>query len=179
MQKKLLKIFVFIDKPNFSKLSKLKKNTNIIYRNYKKNIDESEIILLKKFCKNKNFKFYLANNIKLALKLNLDGLYIPAFNTSVGFKNTNKPKKFEIIGSAHNTKEIKIKENQGCKFIFLSPIFKVAKKTHYLGTVKFNLLTRNTKKKVIALGGISRLNFKKLNLLNIKGFAGISFFQIN
>ena len=36
---------------------------------------------------------------------------------------------------------------------------------------------RNTKKKIIALGGISKKNLKLLNLTNCIGFAGISFFQ--
>ena len=30
----------------------------------------------------RGIKFYLSNNIKLAIKLTLDGVYIPAFNKS-------------------------------------------------------------------------------------------------
>ena len=33
-----------------------------------------------KICKLQKRKFYLANNLKLAKKLNLDGVYIPSFN---------------------------------------------------------------------------------------------------
>ena len=54
---------------------------------------------------------------------------------------------------------------------------KLKKKNYYLDVVKFNLLTLNKKVKFVALGGITKDNKNKLNLLNICGFAGISFFQ--
>ena len=46
-------------------------------------IDEKTIIKIKKYCKKRLIKFYLSNNIKLALKLDLDGAYIPAFNKNL------------------------------------------------------------------------------------------------
>ena len=79
------------------------------------------------------------------------------------------------MGSAHNNKEIKLKEKQGVNIIFLSSIFKENK--NYLGINKFKLLSNLTNKKIIALGGISKKNIKKLKLVNCFGFAGISFFQ--
>ncbi len=79
------------------------------------------------------------------------------------------------MGSAHNNKEIKTKEKQGVNVIFLSSIFKENK--NYLGINKFKLLSNLTNKKVIALGGISKKNLKKLKLVDSFGFAGISFFQ--
>jgi thiamine-phosphate pyrophosphorylase len=51
------------------------------------------------------------------------------------------------------------------------------KNNNYLGINKFKLLTKLTKIKVIALGGISFENLKKLKLINSFGFAGISFFE--
>ena len=42
---------------------------------------------------------------------------------------------------------------------------------------KFNIISQYTKLEVIALGGISKQNVKKLNLLHNKGFAGISYFE--
>jgi len=84
-------------------------------------------------------------------------------------------KKFEIIGSAHNLKEIRTKELQKVNKIFLSSIFK--KNKNYLGINKFKLLSNLTKKKIVALGGISIKNKKMINILNVKYFAGISFFE--
>ena len=84
---------------------------------------------------------------------------------------------FKIIGSAHNNIEILIKQKQGCNLIFVSPIFKVKKKKSFLDVIRFNLLTLNKKIKFVALGGISKKNKNRLNLLKICGFAGISYFQ--
>ena len=61
------------------------------------------------------------------------------------------------------------------KIIFLSSIFK--KNKNYLGLNKFKLLSKLTNNKVIALGGISNKNLKKLKLVKCLGFAGISFFE--
>ncbi len=84
-------------------------------------------------------------------------------------------KKFEIIGSAHNLREIRVKELQKVNKVFLSSIFK--KNKNYLGINKFRLLSNLTKKKVVALGGITKKNKKLLNILNIEYFAGISYFK--
>jgi thiamine-phosphate pyrophosphorylase len=54
-------------------------------------------------------------------------------------------KNFEIIGSAHNLKEIRIKENQSVEKIFLSSVFK--KNKNFLGINKFKILTKLTTKK--------------------------------
>ena len=133
------------------------------------------ITKIKNYCKKKGRKFFLSNNVKLAINLNLDGAYIPSFNKSVNHLSFSRRKNFLLIGSAHNNKEIKIKEKQGVSVLFLSSIFK--KNKNYLGLNKFKLLASFTSKKIIALGGISNENLKKLKLINCDGFAGISFFQ--
>jgi thiamine-phosphate pyrophosphorylase len=61
----------------------------------------------------------------------------------------------------------------------LSPLFKVNKNKSFLNPLKFNFLASTTKIKVIALGGINRLNVKKLKLVRASGFAGISYFEDN
>jgi len=80
-----------------------------------------------------------------------------------------------MLGSAHNNNEIKLKERQLVKIIFVSSLFK--KNKNYLGVNKFKLLSKLTNNKIIALGGVSNKNLKKLKLLNCYGFAGISFFE--
>jgi len=77
MQKNSFKIYSFVNEFNLSDLHQLSKDICIIYRNYD-NIDHLENILkLKKYCKNIKTKFYLSNDIKLSIKLGLDGVYIP------------------------------------------------------------------------------------------------------
>ncbi len=128
---------------------------------------------MKLFCKKSNRKFYIANNLKLAIQLNTDGIYIPSFNKKINFSNINTYKKFHFIGSAHNKKEIKIKISQNCKFIFLSPLFNNPKNKKNLNIIKFNLNVLNEKNNFIALGGINQKNFKKVCLTKSVGIAGI------
>jgi len=179
MQKKLPKIYLFVEDFNPKELDLLNKNISIIYRNYKKKINESTIISLKKYCKLNKRDLYLAKDIKLAIKLKLSGVYIPSFINKLNFNSFLAPKNFLILGSAHNHTQIIIKQLQGCQLIFLAPTFKVFKKNNYLGIIKFNLLTLGKQNKFIALGGINQNNFKKLNLLNCSGFAGISWVKKN
>ena len=175
MHKFLFKKYYFIEKFNKSNIDKQDKNTTIIYRNYRNNIKIDEIILLKNYCRKKNLKFLLANNIKLSIKLNLDGAYIPSFNKKFSHLNYLYKKNFLLLGSAHNLKEIRIKEKQNVTEIFLSSIFK--KNNNFLGINKYNLVSKLSIKKIIALGGVSKENMKLINLTQSKGFAGISFFK--
>ena len=150
--------------------------TTVIYRNYSsETVNEKLILKIKNYCKKKGIKFYLSNNIKTAIKLNLDGAYIPSFNKNTKHLAFSFKKNFKIVGSAHNLREIKIKETQKVDKIFLSSLFK--KNKNYLGINKFKLLSQLTRKEVVVLGGISKKNLKKLKILNQSKFAGISFFE--
>jgi len=175
MHNKFLQKYYFINKFDTNYIDHQDKNTAIIYRNYNSNNNKDTIIKFKKYCKKKNYKFYLANNTKLAFNLNLDGAYIPSFNKDTNHLSFSRTKKFLLIGSAHNNREIKIKEKQRVKIIVLSSLFK--KNKNYLGINKFKLLSKLSKCKVVALGGVSDQNLRKLKLLKCFGFAGISFFQ--
>ena len=172
----MIRKYYFINKFDTNNIDKQDKQTAIIYRNYsKKTADQTLILKIKKYCKKKSIKFYLSNDVKLAIKLDLDGVYIPAFNKSLKHLSYSYKKKFKILGSAHNLKEIRIKENQGVEKIFISSLFK--KNRNFLGINRFKLLSKVTKKKIVMLGGISNKNIKKLSLLNQSSFAGISFFE--
>ena len=168
--------YYFINKFDTNNIDKQQKKTIIIFRDYtSKKVDEVLIRKIRNYCKKKSLKFYLSNNVKVAIKLNLDGAYIPSFNKNLSHLSYSLKRNFNIIGSAHNLKEIKIKEIQKVKIIFISSIFKRNK--NYLGVNRFKNLCKHTNLKVIALGGISKSNEKKLRLLNCIGFAGISYFE--
>ena len=175
MHNKILNKYYFIKKFDQSHIDKQDKQTIIIFRNYDKKIDEKLILTIKNYCKKKGNKFLISNNIKLAIKLNLDGVYIPSFNKDKKHLSYSLKKNFMILGSAHNISEIRLKELQRVNAIFLSSIFK--KNKNFLGIQKFKLFASLTKKKIIALGGISKKNLGKLNLVNCDGFAGITFFE--
>ena len=175
MHSNLPKQYYFIDKFDKKILENQSTKTAIIYRNYSKTINKLEITKLREFCNKKKLKLFLSNDFKLALKLNLNGAYIPSFNNSFNHLNFNVKKGFLILGSAHNIKEIRVKELQKVDAIFLSSIFK--KNNNYLGLFRFLNLNYLTKKNTIALGGISKKNKKILNMISLWGFAGISYFK--
>ena len=167
--------FYFINGFKKNNIDKLNINTGVIFRNYSKKVSIYEIIQAKKYCKKKGIKFFLSNNIRLSIKLGLDGSYIPSFNQSLRHLVYKTKASFVIMGSAHNIKEIRQKEAQKVKFIFISSIFK--KNKNFLGINKFKALSKLSKKGIIALGGISNDNINLINLTNSIGFAGISYFR--
>ena len=92
MHDQLPKVFCFINNYKKNYIKRLPKNTAIIYRNYNKNINKAEITKIKTLCKKDNRKFFLANKIKIAIQLNLDGVYIPSFNKELKINYFTKKK---------------------------------------------------------------------------------------
>ncbi len=177
MHLKQLNKYYFINSLDTNNLKKQDKQTTIIYRNYTTSrTDINKLLKLKNFLRKNGNKFIIANNFKLALKLRLDGVYLPSFNKQLNHLTYSTSSNFIVLGSAHNIKEIRIKELQKVQKIFLSSLFK--KNDNYLGIYKFKTLKNYTKKKIVALGGISKRNIKKIKLIdNISNFAGISYFE--
>ncbi|MDC0418472.1 thiamine phosphate synthase [Pelagibacteraceae bacterium] len=165
--------YLYIENTQSIDLDRYKKNSKIsfIYRN---NNTESNLHKLKRFkkkCSNKNFKLYIANDFKLAIKCGADGLYLSSYNKKRCFV-----KKMDLIGSAHNFKEINEKQKQGCRTIILSRLFRTSykNKESFLGNIRFNLIIKKYKTKIIALGGINKFNLIKLNLVFSDGLAILS-----
>ncbi|PDH21157.1 MAG: thiamine phosphate synthase [Pelagibacterales bacterium MED-G42] len=171
-----LKFYCFINQFDKVFINNLANNVSVIYRNYSSNNHLNTIKKIKQTCEKKGLKFYLSNNIKLAIKLNLNGAYIPSFNKDFSINNFSLKKNFEILGSAHSLKEIRIKEKQNVNYIFLSPIFYSSKSKRNLGIYRFNNLRKLTNKKIVALGGIKITNLNLLKKMNISNAASISLF---
>ena len=169
-------IYTYIEKFDASFIINLPKKISLIYRNYE-NTNIEEILKIYKLCKKIKRKIFISNNIKLAIKLNTNGAYIPSFNNNLNIKYFKFKKNFELIGSAHTYKEIRIKKLQNINKIFLSPIFENEKTKKNLGIYKFLHLKRYAKSEVICLGGIKKQNLKKIKMIEPAGFASISLFR--
>ena len=167
--------YYFISEYDTNLIKYQERKTNIIFRNYNKKLNIDKLKILRNLCRKKGQPFFLSNDVKLAIKLKLDGVYLPSFNRNFNHLAYSLEKKFTIIGSAHSLKQLNLKKNQGVEFFFVSSLFK--KNKNYLGIYRFKFFENFTKKKLIALGGINEKNIKKLGLLNIAGYAGISYFQ--
>ena len=150
---------------------KIRNKFSIIYRNHNKIDNLNDLLKFRRQCKLKAIKFYIANNNALAVTLNSDGIYVSSFNKNLNVLSYKKTQ-YEIIGSAHNFKEISLKKKQGCSFIFLSKLFTVDydKKAPFLGVVKFNNFLKISRN-LIPLGGIKPENLNNLRNISCKGFA--------
>ncbi len=146
----------------------------IIYRSKKKSDNFNDLFRFRQKCRLKAVQFYVANNVNLAVSLNSDGIYLSSFNKDLKYLNYKKLQ-FNLIGSAHNYKEISLKIKQGCSAILLSKLFLVNydETAPYLGVVKFNNFSKISKK-LIPLGGIKYENFKHLRNVSSEGFAILS-----
>ena len=171
----MFKIFFYINELNDIQKENLNqlKNINIIYRNYQKTDYLSNAFKLRDYCKKRNFKLYISNDERLAIKLRSYGLYIPSFNNKKKYLKSS----LHLIGSAHNEIELRKKISQGCKEIFISPIFNTYSGSNKIGKgLNFyqNLLLKFSKIHIHALGGINEKNIKKIILLKGRGFSSIS-----
>ena len=171
----MFKIFFYINELNDIQKENLNqlKNINIIYRNYQKTDYLGNAFKLQDYCKKRNFKLYISNDEKLAVKLRSYGLYVPSFNNKKKYLKSN----LHLIGSAHNEIELRRKISQGCKEIFISPIFNTYSDSNKIGKgMNFyqNLLIKFPKIIIHALGGINDKNIKKIILLKGRGFSSIS-----
>ena len=153
---------------------KIRNKFSIIYRNNKKNDKLEDLLKFRQKCKLKGVMFYVANNIPLAITLNSDGIYLSSLNKRLDILHYRKLN-YQIIGSAHNFKEIVLKKKQGCSFILFSKLFTVDynKDAPHLGIIKFNIYSRILKK-LIPLGGIKEKNLNNLKNVFCEGFAILS-----
>jgi thiamine monophosphate synthase len=166
----LYKYYAFIDKIDDNLKKKIIQFINIsIIADVDDNLDNNHLKSIVKFSRKNKIKFYIKNNYFLAAKYNADGIFITSNN-----KNNLRPlslkKDFEIIGAVHNQLEYFTKERQNCHLVMFSPLFENPKykKSKILKIIKFNLISKDWKIKIAALGGIIyNNNLKKLKLLKV------------
>ena len=171
------KYFLIIENINDISLSNIKRYNKflIIYRNNKKNENIQDLFNFRRKCRLKLINFFVANDLKMAIKLNADGIYLSSNNRE--FKPLNiRKNNFDIIGSAHNSKEIYLKKKQNCRYILLSKLFTVDydKEASTLGLIKFNKYAQNFRNQLVPLGGIKLTNLNALKNIKSEGFAILS-----
>jgi len=147
----------------------------IIYRNQDSKESIAQIKNYAKLCRRKGIKFFIANNTLMLTEVKADGLYISAHNKDLSLIRY-KHFSYEIIGSAHNHKEIVIKLKQGCQKILVSRLFQTSyvSKKGFLGITKFNTIAKRTPVEVIPLGGININNLSKLKMVKSNSIAFLS-----
>jgi thiamine-phosphate pyrophosphorylase len=155
------------------------KNLSVICINNELTDNYEEFIDILKFCKNKKIKIYYKDDVRKALKYNLNGVYLSGSNKKFLFliNNLNKKHNFKIIGGAHNQNEYFFKKKQMCEDVLLSPLFKNGKynQSQILNICKFNLMSKEWRCNLFALGGVNSSNLKKVSMTKSQGAGFISF----
>jgi len=156
-------------------LIKIRNKFTIIYRNIGKKEELQQLVRFRLKCKQKGIKFFIANDIKLTINIKADGLYLSAFNKSLigRYRIINN---LDLIGSAHNYREIQYKKMQGCSKIVLSRLFKTdyKNKSSFMGVIKFNITQKLSSIELIPLGGIKMNNLNCLKIVNSNALAILS-----
>jgi thiamine monophosphate synthase len=165
--------YLYIENTRSVNLNYIRKNKKICFIYRESSITENKIDI-RKFrnkCRVKGFKFYVANNYSLSKYCKADGIYLSSYN-----KKKYSIHSQNLIGSAHNFREIYEKMKQGCDPIVLSRLFETSykNKKNYLGVIKFNLMVKKYKINIVPLGGINSKNLLKLNIVSSKGLCLLS-----
>ena len=173
--KKNLEAYYFIDQINKSTISTIFKfrNISLIYMSQNNSFSNiQDLMKIKEFSNKNNLKFYVTDNIQLAIKVKANGIYLTK-NYNRMLHNYNYKKNFLILGSVHNQLEYYRKSIQNCKKIFLSPIFfnKKYSINKILGVIKFKIISKDWKNEAIPLSGINQRNIKQAILANKKQIA--------
>jgi thiamine-phosphate pyrophosphorylase len=179
MKQMHLKHYVFINtineviKKNIVKFKDINIVINIDHDDEQNIKSELDIII---FAKKNKIPFLIKNNFKKAIQFKASGVFIDSSNKKIT-RPLNMKKNFLIMGSAHNQFEYYNKLKQNCKIISLSPIFNNNKysKNKILHVVKFNLISKNWKTQICALGGINEKTLKKIKLTNVSSVAFSSY----
>ena len=145
---------------------------------FKKYSFEKKIFLGKKIkhlCKKNNVKFIVNDDPILAKKLNADGCHLGQKDTNI--KEAKKIVGNKIIGiTCHNSiKLAKEAVKNKANYIAFGAFFQTkTKKTKYKSNIKtLNKAKKLTNIPIVAIGGITNKNYKKL-LLNNANFLAIS-----
>ena len=64
----------------------------VIYRNYSAEKRENELVKIAKACKKNRNQLFVSNDVKLAIKVKAEGIYIPSFNVNKSYLNLEKKK---------------------------------------------------------------------------------------
>lgn len=176
-----LKKYIFVKNLNEKiqkNIKKLNKVKIIYYSKHFNNTSMEECFKIKKFCSKNNISLYIIDNFKIALKIKAYGVYLSSNNRRPVFNEFIR-KKFHIVGSAHNQIEYYFKKLQYCKTIALSPLFFNPKysKNQILGPTKFNLISKNWKAELCALGGINKNNINKIKLIKVSSISFLRYLE--
>ncbi|MCR4378850.1 MAG: thiamine phosphate synthase [Rhodospirillales bacterium] len=125
-----------------------------------------------------NLKVLVANDVRLALHYRCDGVHLSQAQARQGPPCLNPkalPPGLIITAAAHDAMSLKRAHHAGAHLVMLSPVFATASHpgAKSLGIRRFATLARLSDVPVVALGGITSANLRRLRLTSSWGFAAI------
>jgi len=125
-----------------------------------------------------NLKVLVANDVRLALRYRCDGVHLSQAQARRGPLRLNPkvlPPGFMITAAAHDAMSLKRASRAGAHRVMLSPVFATASHpgAKSLGIRRFAALARLSDVPVVALGGMTPINTKRLSGTPAWGFAAI------
>lgn len=160
-------------------IPKLPPGSGLILRHFSRKGKIDLINKIKKIAKIHKVKLLVSDDVKLAQMMGLDGVHL----SEKLLKKTAqcgcfiKPKPDFIVNSAcHSVSALKWAEKANIDAVLISPIFttKSHPNSKTLGAWGFQNLTRQSKVKTYALGGLNKKTARRLVQTKACGFAGIS-----
>ncbi len=180
------KKFIYLISPNYIKKSFYKDLEDILRTNLvrffqlrlkKYSFNKKKIIGIKvrKLCKKHNVKLIINDNPELALEINADGCHLGQKDMDI--KSARSILKKKIIGlTCHNSKKLIGKAyKKKADYIAIGAFYKsrTKKVKYYAKPSLIKWAKNNIKCPIVAIGGISSKNYKKL-LLHKADFLAIS-----
>ena len=163
---------------------KISNKTGVIF--FYENSKEEEKYLKKinpyaEWCKNKGINFLIQSSIYWANKYGAFGIFLDRKNLSIKHKLSlaSIKKKILVAGKVHNLNEAN-KFGKFLNMVFISNVFDTQSYPDKKKLSLFNFFSMCfllKKKKVFALGGVNKSNFKKLKNRYLYGFGAISYFK--
>lgn len=121
-------------------------------------------------------KVLLAGDVRAALKHHCDGVHLSQARARLGpLRISSLPPGFIISAAAHDGLSLRRAAWAGAQVVMLSPVFATQSHPHSkpLGLHRFTIIAASGNRRIVALGGVSKQNVKRLNLGAAYGIGAI------